>query len=109
MKWIIPYFPLHHALCFSDVFVFSSKHKSGHAMLCVSQGLCMVGVFVVFGWQTAESLYFPPLPFSLQGNMTSLIFEAKKQYFIESRRQHVDEENMLWDLNNEILKVYDAI
>lgn len=51
----------------------------------------------VFGKQTAKSLFFFLLPLSLWGNQAGLIFEAEKQYFIESRGQCEDEENMVRD------------
>lgn len=48
-KWIIPYFPLQHALCCSGVFVFPPKHKSRRAILCVL--LCaLVAACVLVFW-----------------------------------------------------------
>ena len=63
--------------------------------VCVSQYECVVVCLSLESRQLNH--FFFLLPLSLQGNQAGLIFEAEKQYFIESRGQRKDEENMVRD------------
>lgn len=80
------------------MFVFSFEHKSRRAIVCVcvSQYECVV-VCLSLESRQLNHFFFFLLPLSLWGNQAGLIFEAEKQYFIESRGQCEDEENMVRD------------
>lgn len=79
---------------------FLSKHKSCRAIfVCITVCVCSC-VCLCLDKRQLNHFFFPLLTLSLQGNQASLIFEARKQYFIENRRQRIDEEYMVRDLNN---------